>query len=467
MTSRKEAQTKLKQRSLIATSLIGGSLLLTACGGNGNGHKPMPVVDLTAVRVIHASADAPKVKIAVDAGLAEGGKNYNYLENTAIVSRNAGPVDLVVKAQLPDGTSADVITAKGVNLAADKEYEVFAVGSVANKTLEPFILARPDKFNTSTVRVSVAHLTEAAPMVDVYVTAPGANLASSAKLGSFSYKETLGPVEIPPGNYQIRVTASGSTTALYDSGTLSLKAGDDWVAAAVPNVVPNGAPNKSPIGLYLLNDQAQLFVPSANDGASLRVVHNSADAPAVDIVVNNQFASPLVKNLSFPNFTGYVTVPAATYNVKVAAAGTQTTVINADLPLANGANYTVIALDTLAKISPLVLADKPRPIATEAQLRAIHGSSLAGLVDVYVTAPGASINGVNAAIKNFAFKADSGYLGLPPGKYAISLTAPGTKTIALGPLDVTLEAGGIYTVLARDEVGLGGANVTLLDDFNP
>ena len=60
------------QRSLLATSLIGGTLLLSACGGNG--HKPTPTVDLTAVRVIHASADAPKVKIAVDAGLAEGVK---------------------------------------------------------------------------------------------------------------------------------------------------------------------------------------------------------------------------------------------------------------------------------------------------------------------------------------------------------------------------------------------------------
>ena len=119
MTSRNEAQSKKLQRSLLASSLLGSSLLLTACGGNG--HKPTPTVDLTAVRVIHASADAPKVKIAVDAGLAEGGKNYNYLENTAIVSRNAGPVDLMVKAQLPDGSSVDVITAKGVNLAADKE----------------------------------------------------------------------------------------------------------------------------------------------------------------------------------------------------------------------------------------------------------------------------------------------------------------------------------------------------------
>lgn len=450
-------------RTLLAVSLLGGGFFTSACGG----HKSDMTVDLTQIRIIHASSDAPQVKISLDASLAENAKSYNYLDGTSLLKRNAGPVDLIVKALLPDGKQLDVITAKDVALAADKEYEVFAVGSVAQKTLEPFILARPDQFNTSNVRVSVAHLTQAAPMVDVYVTAPGANLASSVKLGSFSYKETLGPVEIPPGNYQIRVTAAGATQALYDSGTLALKAGEDWVAAAVPNVTPKGAANKSPIGLLLLNDKSQTFLPSANDGASLRVVHNSADAPAVDIIANNQFASPLVKNLAFPNFTDYLTVPAATYNVKVVAAGTQTAVINADLMLNNGVNYSVIALDTLNKIAPLVVLDKPRSIATEAQLRALHGSSLAGLVDVYVTAPGAAITGINPVIKNFAFKADSGYIGLTPGKYSISLTAPGTKTIALGPLDVSLEAGGVYTVLARDEIGLAGANVTLLDDFNP
>ncbi|RYZ93012.1 MAG: DUF4397 domain-containing protein, partial [Moraxellaceae bacterium] len=127
----------LVSRTLLAVSVAASSLLISACGGGHNN----PSVDLTEVRIIHASSDAPKVKISVDTSLAEGGKNYNYLENTAIVRRNAGPVDLIVKAQLPDGTQADVITAKGVNLAADKEYEVFAVGSVAQKTLEPFILS--------------------------------------------------------------------------------------------------------------------------------------------------------------------------------------------------------------------------------------------------------------------------------------------------------------------------------------
>jgi hypothetical protein len=32
-------------------------------------------------------------------------------------------------------------------------------------------------------------------------------------------------------------------------------------------------------------------------------------------------------------------------------------------------------------------------------------------------------------------------------------------------LDIELSASGIYTVIARDEIGLAGANVTLMDDF--
>lgn len=441
---------------------VGSAIVLSACGGGG-GHKTP--TDMTELRIVHASVDAPKVKIMAAGSLLEAGKAYDYKESTPTLLRNPGSVDLVIKAQLPAGKELDVINSQGVKLAADQEYEVFAIGGVANKTLEPFIFARPDKFNTANVRVSVAHLTEGAPMVDVYVTAPGASLVSSAKLGSFAYKGTLGPVEIPEGNYQIRVTASGSTTPLYDSGSLSLKAGDDWMLAAIANAVPKGAPNKSPIGLLLMNDKTRLFLPSKSDGASVRVVHNSADAPAVDIVANNHFAAPLVKNLAFPDFTGYLTVPAAMYNIKVAAAGTQTSVINADLDLANGAHYSVIAVDKLAKIAPLVLADKPRSIATEAQLRVIHGSSLAGNVDIYVTAPGASISQATPALKTVNFKADSGYLSLSPGDYAVTLTAPGSKTAALGPLDIELEAGGVYTILARDEVGLAAANVTLMDDF--
>ena len=77
----------------------------------------------------------------------------------------------------------------------------------------------------------------------------------------------------------------------------------------------------------------------------------------------------------------------------------------------------------------------------------------------------ASIAELSPAVSDFVFKESTGYLALTPGNYDITVTPKGSKTVALGPLNVDLNGGGVYTVLARDEQNLGGVNVSLLDDF--
>ena len=67
-----------------------------------------------------------------------------------------------------------------------------------------------------------------APEVDVYATAPGADLAASMPVGTFEFKGDLGPVEVPAGDYQVLVTEAGDAAAIvFDSGTVSLADGDD------------------------------------------------------------------------------------------------------------------------------------------------------------------------------------------------------------------------------------------------
>ena len=198
-------------------------------------------------------------------------------------------------------------------------------------------------------------------------------------------------------------------------------------------------------------------------------MHNSPDAPAVDVVVNNNFASPLVNALAFPNFTPYVTVPPSNYNVKVAAdADNSVVAINADLNLAANSISSVSAVGPLASIEPLVQSDRIRRIATEAQVRLTHGSPTAGNVDIYVTPTGTNINNVTANFSNVPFKADTGYVSLAAGRYDVTITPTGSKTAAIGPLTVTLENGGIYSAIARDAAGGGlPLGVILLDDFAP
>jgi len=163
---------------------------------------------------------------------------------------------------------------------------------------------------------------------------------------------------------------------------------------------------------------------------------------------------PAIEDLEFPNVVGYVNLAAGDYDIEVTAANTTSAVINADgVALANGASYTVIALNQLANIEPLVLTDNERSVATEARVRLIHGSSLAGNVDIYVLEQLADISMASPAFSDIPFKADTGYVSLAAGDYDVVITPTGTTTEAIR-VSVSLENGGIYTAIARDGVGL-------------
>lgn len=415
-------------------------------------------LDKTTVRVFHGSADAPKVNLWVDGAAAVSGLDYQ--ESTGVLELDEGTYNIAVEGVIPGG-NATVIGPVDLTLAGNTAYDVIAVGSVA--TIEPLILADTGSLSDATkVRVRVAHLAAAAPEVSVFVTAPDADLTDAAPLGTFEFKETLGPVEVDAGTYQIRV-AVADNTVVFDSGPVTLAAGKDLLIGAVANV----GTGSSPISLAVLDGDDVAIINDKNAGADVRVVHASADAPAVDVTANDG-QTPAVANLAFPEATGYLNLPAATYNFKVTPnAATEPVVINEDLALANGSAYSVLAVGALANIEALVLTDNNRSVATEAKVRLVHGSTLAGNVDIYVVAAGAGIANANPAFSNVPFKEDTGYVSLAAGDYDVIIAPTGTKTEAI-KASVSLENGGVYTAIARDGEGLTASlGVIGLDGLAP
>ncbi len=435
---------KLTKQCLIAVL----SLAIIGCGSDDDKKttKPMPEAPLSAkVRVFHGSADAPKVNLWVGGSVVA--EALDYQESTGYLTLPEGKYDVAVEGIIPGG-NAVVIGPVNLTFSGNTDYDIIATNSVAN--IEPLVLADTGSLSdNSKVRVRVAHLAAAAPKVKVFVTAPDVSLSGLMPLGSFEFKETLGAVEVAAGDYQIRVTTTDNTL-VFDSGRVSLAAGKDLLIGAVPNV----GTGESPISLAVLdgNNVAVLYDKSA--GANLRVVHDSADAPAVDVLANNS-ETPAISNLAFPDFTGYLNLSAATYNFKVVGAGTLTpAVIDADVPLANGMEYTLLAVGALANIEPLLLTDNNRSVATEGKVRLVHGSSLAGLVDIYVLPEGTALVDQAPAFSDVPFKAETGYVSLAAGSYDVIITPANNPSTQAIKVTVDVEAGGVYTAIARDGVNL-------------
>lgn len=191
--------------------------------------------------------------------------------------------------------------------------------------------------------------------------------------------------------------------------------------------------------------------------ARVLVVHASPDAPGADVLVDNQKVNQ--QPLTFPNNTGYLSVDAGSRNVKVNAAGTTTSVINANLTLESNKNYSVFAVDSLRKIAALVTTDDlTAPAAGKAHVRFLHLSPNAPAVDISLpNQPAGQGLFTNRSFNRTVTAAQQAFTPVDSGTVNLQVRAAGTTDVVLNLPNVRLEAGKIYTVFAKGFLGGAGA----------
>lgn len=195
-----------------------------------------------------------------------------------------------------------------------------------------------------------------------------------------------------------------------------------------------------------------------SDYAYVKFIHASPGAPNVDVQVASMFAA---QNTMYGSATsGYARVNAGSNEkVQVFAAGKDTSaVLSANATFAKNQYYTILALNTPAKLQAAIENDDlTPPTSGDCKIRVVHGSPSAGPVDVYVTAPGVSLtdpkNPVAPVLSNFLFGTVTQYLQVPAGSYEVRVTVtgdPSAVAIDTGATGVPLMAGNIYTAVALD-----------------
>ncbi|RTE86487.1 MULTISPECIES: DUF4397 domain-containing protein [Gammaproteobacteria] len=421
------------------------------------------------VRVHHAAADAPRVNVAVDGEIFLEDVDYQVSSGVTMVTE--GTYSVGVDAILPDQTTPTVIGPVDLDLAADMRYEVVALGSVADETLEPLVIANEvSDVASGEARIQVLHGLEGGPTVDVFLTEVDADLSMAQPAATLAYQDYTPQVDVTAGEYQIRVTVSGDTdTVVFDSGAVMLEDGADLFLTATANVAANTTDR--PLALLVADGAESSVLYSQDTGADVRVVHAVSDAPNVDVLVDGAVA---ISDLAFPDYAGYVNLAANTYDIAVTPTGQNGTVVidAADTALANAQAYSVFAVGLLgdSTITAAILADSNRRVATEAIVRIVHASPAAGEVDIYVTATD-DISEADPAFTAVDFDAaalqSTGNVALTPGEYYVTVTPTGSKTAAIGPIMLDLQGGGLYTAVAVDP-SAGGTlpQLILMDDLD-
>ncbi|EGA69477.1 hypothetical protein VISI1226_09864 [Vibrio sinaloensis DSM 21326] len=403
----------------------------------------------SALQAVHASVDAPLANVWINNSPSLVGVDYGV--GSGYLSVDAGYNRVEVEVQLAGGATTTVIPKTRLYLDEDNKYTVFVVGEAAaggSEPVEALVIERPaiGEANASSLDVQVVHASAGVPDVDLYVTAPGADINSASALDTLAYKDSTGVVNIAGGDYQVRLTLAGTKTVAFDSGTVSLASNSELTIAAIPNQDSGGS---SLVKLLVLDGSSSSIIYNLTENAEVQVGHLVSDAPRVDVSLNG---SEAISDLDFKDLSPYTAIAGGDYDIGVYPDNTPGTLVidEMDVALNKGMDYGIFAVNKLATIEALVIETERRPVATSAVLNVIHAAPSASTVDVYLTAT-TDISTATPAISGFDFKEYQQGIYVAAGDYYVTVTPTGTKTAAIGPALVSLANETVYQAVAIDD----------------
>lgn len=444
----------MKQWNPLAAAAL-ALVTLAGCGGGDANND-------SAIRVIHAAPDAPRVNFLLNGQAVRFALDYR--QGTPLLLLTQGSYDVAIEGLIPLENQI-VVALPGLGFTGDRDYTVVVTGKVADDSLDGMV------FETSRIpapdgksRVQVLHAAPDAPAVDLYVTEPDAELAASVPVATLAYGEDSGALDLDAGLRRLRATLAGDpATVVYDSPNITLAQNSKLFVVAVANT---GA-GTAPIGLVVNTGSAQADLPDRNTPGALRVLQLSPDAPALDLVrqaTGSEDVLPFVDGLDFPQSSGYQPLPVAQYTVRAFAASDPDPeadpLVSFVQTVQQGQFYTVLYTGLAENLLARTLVDARRAIATEARLRLVHASPEAGLVDIYLVPDGAELSGALLILRNVSPGVETGYRSLPPGDYTLLVTEPADSSAEVIATAISLAGGDVRTLAVTDAAG-GGEPVGL------
>ncbi len=338
------------------------------------------------LRVAHLSVDAGEVDVYADGNVVL--TNFEFGTVSDWLTLPAGTYSLAVA---PAGTSVDeaVVGPLDVTLEDDSWYTVAAIGLAGDETLTAQIIEENySDITAGETRLTIVH---AIPNAQPVTVTADDNVLTAGLAYPGAGNDGVAIIDnVLADTYDLQVyLTDGPDTVLFDlPGTELVQNRNYFIAATGLESNPElvlASTNPMDVGSVDMADTAE---ETADDDAQLRVGHLAPDAPAVDVYINGELSA--FTGIEYPAVSSWTTVPAGTYSVAVAPAGTSlddAVIGPLDVTLDGGGWFTVAAIGLLADetLTAQVLEEDLSGIPDgETRFTVLHAVPGAPAVDVFV-----------------------------------------------------------------------------------
>jgi LPXTG-motif cell wall-anchored protein len=201
------------KRLLVVSAVLVLSLALAASAMAADG--------TARVRVVHASPDAPAVDVWVDGSVAFSNAPFKGI--TAYAELAPGSHQVQVS---PTGATEPIVIDATLDLAADTDYTVVAVGQLAD--IEPLVLVDNNSAPAAgKAHVRFVHASPDAPAVDIAVT------GGPVLFSNVPFKGTGDYLPVDAGTYDLEARIAGTSTVALSVPGVKLEDGNVYTIFAM------------------------------------------------------------------------------------------------------------------------------------------------------------------------------------------------------------------------------------------
>ncbi len=444
----------LTQSTHITASLLALSLLL-GCGGNSNNQN----IETGQFRIVNAVSDSPPLRFVLerlDLGSAIFG------QASSLGSVRAARYDTDVQFIQQDGTATLLLNDFRVRVREDQQVSFIVAGSMAAPTTLIINEPIPD-IADGMAEVHFAHVGSTGAL-DLYLTAPGAEISSAAPLASITSGAVSPLASVNAGTYQLRATAPGSTAVIYDAGSFDLTNR----ARRLLLFVDYQGPGTTPVRAINIGETRTISFAAEQLTSSVRIANLVADVAGFDAFLDSGTDTTQWLSLPANSLTDATELVPGSYDIAVTMEtdpGTEYFATTAQLIGGEARTLVVVGSFVNNTITARLALNPVRRISIAAQINFVHGAADAGRVNLYLLLAGETISSSSPLVSDVGLLSNVTST-VTAGSYTVVATAIGDATELFDPVPVTLTNTGIYSIYLADADGGGGPPQLILgDDF--